>query len=156
MKDRLIIFLKYLKIGQAKFEKNVGLANGFVNNIGKSMNVESLLKIEAAYPELNSNWLKTGEGEMLKPGYQQNKVKTNSGIVGIQGAGHSITNSDVSAIKEVMSPIVSLMEKKDEQVSDVITMLKSKDDQVSEMISILKSKDEQINRLIGLVERHGQ
>ena len=105
-------------------------------------------------PELNTNWLKTGEGEMLKP--QHNKVQDSKIQNSTVQQGNNITNSDISAIKEVMSPIVSLMEKKDEQVSDVINMLKSKDVQVSEMIGILKSKDEQINRLIGLVEKHGQ
>ena len=94
---------------------------------------------------------------------QHNEIQTNTGIAGIQGKGHNITNSDISAIKELMSPIVSLMVKKDEQISDVMKqisemmiMLKSNDEQISETICILKSKDEQINRLIGLVERHGQ
>ena len=60
-----------------------------------------------------------------------------------------ITCSDISAIKELMSPIVLLMEKKDEQISELILMQK-------ETIAILKSKDEQINRLIGLVEKHSK
>ena len=85
-------------------------------------------------------------------GEQHNNIQTNSGIAGIQGDGHNITNGDISAIKELMSPIVSLMEKKDEQISEIINMLKSKDSQISEMIYILKSKDEQINKLIEFIE----
>ena len=166
MKDRLTLFLAYLDIGQVKFEEIVGLSRGFVNKVGDSIREANLKKITDAYPELNTNWLKTGEGEMLKPSYVNQSNLVGDNIHGThvtvtkgqidKGTGHKITNSDISAIKEVMTPIVSLMEKKDEQVSDVITMLKSKDVQVSEMIGILKSKDEQINRLIGLVEKHGQ
>jgi hypothetical protein len=66
MKERLIEFLAYLSIGQNKFEENVGLSRGFVNKIGEGITEKTLKKIVEAYPELNTNWLKTGEGEMLK------------------------------------------------------------------------------------------
>ena len=66
MKERLLIFLKHLGMSQGAFEKKVCLSNGFVNNIGDSIRKISYEKISAAYPELNINWLKTGEGEMLK------------------------------------------------------------------------------------------
>jgi len=66
MKERLIKFLAHLGIGQKKFEQNCGLSNGFVNKVGDNITLKSLNKIEKTYPELNINWLKTGEGEMLK------------------------------------------------------------------------------------------
>lgn len=65
MKERLIEFLAYLKIGQKKFEQACGLSNGFVNNLGYNITLRSLNKIQDAYPELNINWLKTGDGEMI-------------------------------------------------------------------------------------------
>jgi hypothetical protein len=66
MKERLIEFLRYLKIGQLAFEENVGLSRGFVNNIGFSIRENSLKKISNKYPKLNITWLLTGEGNMLK------------------------------------------------------------------------------------------
>lgn len=65
MKERLILFLKHLGIGQLRFENNVGLSRGFVNAVGDTIRESSLAKITAVYPELNINWLKTGEGQML-------------------------------------------------------------------------------------------
>lgn len=65
VKQRLIQFIKYKGIGQGKFEKAVGLSNGFVNNIRVSITPEKLQKIAPYYPELNKSWLLTGEGEML-------------------------------------------------------------------------------------------
>ena len=65
MKKRLIEFLKYLGIGQDKFAKNVGLSRGYVNNIKENITMKTVDKILKAYPELNKNWLLTGEGEML-------------------------------------------------------------------------------------------
>ncbi len=68
MKERLLIFLAHLGIGQKKFEQIVGLSNGFVNQVGDNIRQSSLAKIVGHYPELNINWLKTGEGDMLKTG----------------------------------------------------------------------------------------
>lgn len=66
IKDRITLFLEYKKIGQAKFSEIAGLSKGFVNNIGDNTTKRSLDKIKEAFPELNSNWLLTGEGSMLK------------------------------------------------------------------------------------------
>lgn len=66
IKERLISFISYLGIGQGKFEKNCGLANAYVANIRKSITPEKLQKIAQRYPELNTGWLMTGEGAMLK------------------------------------------------------------------------------------------
>lgn len=67
LKKRMMEFLQKLEISQAKFEKKAGLTNGTVNNTGESYRKSTLDKIKTAYPELNVNWLLTGEGEMLKP-----------------------------------------------------------------------------------------
>lgn len=66
IKCRLLEFISYLGIGQGKFEKNCGISNGYVNNIGKSVGTEILQKITEKYPELNIEWLHTGKGSMLK------------------------------------------------------------------------------------------
>lgn len=67
IKDRLIKFLAHLEIGQGKFEKNCGISNGSVNNIKEGgITTQKVEKILAAYPELNVDWLITGNGNMLK------------------------------------------------------------------------------------------
>lgn len=65
IKERLVTFLEHLKIGQKKFEVAAGLSNGFVNNIGNGISTISTNKIRSAYPELNIDWLLTGEGDMF-------------------------------------------------------------------------------------------
>ena len=75
VKQRLIQFIKYKGIGQGKFEKAVGLSNGFVNNIRVSITPEKLQKIALYYPELNKSWLLTGEGEMLTNEIQKTAEK---------------------------------------------------------------------------------
>lgn len=65
IKNRMLEFISYLGLSQAKFEENVGMSNGFVNNIGESIRPSSLRKISDKYPELNTNWLLTGLENML-------------------------------------------------------------------------------------------
>ena len=65
-KNRLLEFLKYLNIGQNRFEAHVGISNGYINNNKGSIGTKVLDKISAAYPELNTHWIVTGEGNMLK------------------------------------------------------------------------------------------
>lgn len=66
IKDRLLLYIKHLGIGQAKFEKKCGLANGYVNNIRMTITPEKLQIISLHCPDLNTGWLMTGEGSMLK------------------------------------------------------------------------------------------
>jgi len=73
MKKRLIEFLKYLGIGQDKFAKNVGLSRGYVNNINDNITMKTVDKILKAYPELNKNWLLTGEGKMLEENFLEDE-----------------------------------------------------------------------------------
>lgn len=65
-KDRLIEFLSFLELGQNAFEKKVGIANGYISKLKSSIGSGHIGKISTAYPELNTTWLLTGEGEMLK------------------------------------------------------------------------------------------
>ena len=68
-------------MSQGKFEKHVGLSNGFVNNVGDTIRTENLQKITAKFPELSTAWLLTGEGEMLNhpgkpaPGDRLNPIR---------------------------------------------------------------------------------
>lgn len=66
IKDRIARFLEYKGFGQAKFAELAGLSKGFANVVGNSISTKSLTKIKDAYPELNTDWLLTGEGSMLK------------------------------------------------------------------------------------------
>lgn len=66
VKQRLIEFLKYLKIGQNKFEKLVGISNGYIAHLKANPSPEKINMICSVYPELNRDWLLYGEGSMLR------------------------------------------------------------------------------------------
>lgn len=81
-KQRLIEFIIYLGISQGKFERICGMSNGYINNLKKTLGAEKLQNVVANFPQLNTEWLLYGKGEMLKNsqpasthiGIQQNNV----------------------------------------------------------------------------------
>lgn len=65
VKQRLISFIKYKGLNVKRFETLIGVSNGFVNNISRSIGAEKLYNISNEFPDLNTAWLLTGEGQML-------------------------------------------------------------------------------------------
>ncbi|MDR2910730.1 MAG: hypothetical protein LBV47_05130 [Bacteroidales bacterium] len=105
MKERLLKFLTYLEIGQTKFEEKTGLSRGLINKIKGNISLDTLQKITDNYPELNENWLRTGEGEMIKQ-INQNNVN-----------GDNIHGHNVSVGKTQADKLIDLLKTKDEQIS---------------------------------------
>lgn len=66
VKQRLRAFIELKKISINRFEKETGLSTGYVNNIRVSIQPDKVKKIAMRFPDLNTGWLLTGEGEMLK------------------------------------------------------------------------------------------
>lgn len=66
VKDRILVFIRHLNIGQNKFEKSCGLSCGTISSVKQAPNGTTILKIIDAYPELSLEWLMRGEGDMLK------------------------------------------------------------------------------------------
>lgn len=66
VKERLISYLEYKKMGRNRFENLAGISNGYISNLKHAPKSEILVKILKAAPDLNRVWLLTGEGDMLK------------------------------------------------------------------------------------------
>lgn len=75
VKQRLIEFIKQKGLSQSRFEKAVGLSNGYVNNISKGIGADKLQRITEKFPCLNAGWLLTGKGEMLKANTIQERTE---------------------------------------------------------------------------------
>lgn len=66
VKDRLISFIKFKGLNKNRFEELCGLSKRYVSNISVSIQPDKIKKISLVFPELNTGWLLSGEGEMLK------------------------------------------------------------------------------------------
>lgn len=145
VKDRLISYLKYKNIGQAKFAKSIGVSTGYVNNIRRSIQPDKVISISKQYPDLNTGWLMTGEGDMIYNNYKIN-VSTNNGSISqgqtinielptsgtekiikpdgtveIQPSGQNTDNSgEIARLKQRIEDLERLIQSKDE----IICLLK--------------------------------
>ncbi|MGP2571535.1 hypothetical protein ACTZMK_11235, partial [Ornithobacterium rhinotracheale] len=63
--ERILQFIEYKGITKYKFCKDLGFSNKFLDN-SSNMGTDKACKILHHFPEINSEWLITGKGEMLK------------------------------------------------------------------------------------------
>lgn len=84
--ERLDIFMKHKGLNDNKITIETGISNGLIGKGRKrgSISQENISKILHAYPEINANWLLTGEGEM---------VKSDSLAQSVSSAGSNVTVS---------------------------------------------------------------
>lgn len=108
-KDRLIEFLSFLELGQNAFEKKVGIANGYISKLKSSIGSGHIGKISTAYPELNTTWLLTGEGEMLKNSMEITHPSYEVPLLPMSAQGGTLNDFVVSVkgsdCEKVISPI---------------------------------------------------
>ncbi|UZO82452.1 hypothetical protein NBT05_08250 [Aquimarina sp. ERC-38] len=67
--DRVIIFADYLNISLRSFSLSIGASPGYLHRLQSAksnIGGDFIEKIIQLYPQLNSTWLVTGEGTMLK------------------------------------------------------------------------------------------
>lgn len=71
VKERLINYLDYKRISKTAFGRAIGVSSSYITSMRKSIQPEKLQSIALNYPDLNIDWLLTGDGEMLKPSNRQ-------------------------------------------------------------------------------------
>lgn len=65
VKDRIYQLIDAKKIGVREFTDAIGVSESYIRNISKSISAEKLMRISQLFPDLNPDWLLTGEGSML-------------------------------------------------------------------------------------------
>ena len=169
VKERLIFFIQYLHIGQRKFEVQCGLSNGYVNNIRRSITPIKLQQIARRFPCLNTGWLMTGEGEMLKDSSTNvGEVSGNDNTIGMavtqtigensgQNAGRDINNY---AQNQLMAELEAQRRLAEKQLETFSCCIDRKDEQIrnaqSQIEALIKQNMELFNRFISLIETTGK
>ena len=120
MKQRLMRFIKSEKISQGKFERMCGMSNGYLCNIKQSIGSSKILSISKAFPQLNTEWLLTGEGSMLNEGY---------------------TTFEPVGLATPMSPTAMTETEKE------VVLLQAKLEEKEKMIDLLKQQLEELNNI---------
>lgn len=133
VKQRLIKYLKYKDITQREFADIVGLSSGYVNAIRKGILPDTLHKIAVHFPDLNTGWVITGEGDMLKQ--IQQVGDNNSGIL-INGnnSNSPIDSHYYSDSPDVLKAQIELL---DARIKEKDAQIKEKDAQINSLLAIL-------------------
>lgn len=99
-KERFIQYLKFKGVGQTAFEAKAGLSRGVLSQ-KSGLTASSLEKIIISCGDLNSEWLITGKGEMLKTSKDSlaTTIVNNKPRIPYTAAAGSITNA-VEGISE--------------------------------------------------------
>lgn len=66
VKERVKLFIKSINMSIIDFERSINVANGYVNSISKGIGADKTTAIIEKYPNLNLEWLLTGNGSMLR------------------------------------------------------------------------------------------
>lgn len=117
LSERILAVREYSKLGVSQFAHKVGFktpqaVRELESGRTKSLSFEAANKILSAYPEINENWLKTGEGQMLNAA---TKVNSGSNSGDNNGSGPSqrgnkniLINNDPKTIEEEERKICDL------------------------------------------------
>lgn len=81
VKQRLTKFINYKGISIRQFCLSIGASPAFVANIVKSIQPDKVNSITNQYPDLNTGWLLTGEGEMLKNNMPNDHAEKNEFLI---------------------------------------------------------------------------
>ena len=65
VKERIMKFIDSQELSINKFEKEAGLSVGYLRQLRKEPSPTKIKSIIKAFPNLNENWLLTGQGSML-------------------------------------------------------------------------------------------
>lgn len=118
VKERLEGFLKIKKISKTEFGRRIGVSAAYVTGIRRSLSQEKISSIAREFPDLNIEWLLTGEGQMLKP------QSTNSVSVGsVSGNGNSFVAGNNNNIGTPRKEDVETIEGEDVEIKETIILM---------------------------------
>ena len=120
---RYKLLVAYIKEhGIAKSQKDLGEKLGYTNESGFSQIITGRvpeprdfhIKLKSLVPNLNTEWLNTGNGDMFIDGHSTNIVQS-----GIVNGNNTQTNSSSEEIKRLLN----LLESKDKQIDRLISVI---------------------------------
>lgn len=123
MKERLLTFIEFLGIPVSRFEKNCGFCNGYVRAIRDGISADKFYVLSKVYPQLNPEWLITGEGEMLRNTAGAVNVDVDMSSGKHTNSPHTEINGDAAAIAVLKAENDALKEKVKSLEADKVKLM---------------------------------
>lgn len=140
IRERLDKYLLYKGISRRQFQVSIEVSNAYFCNMVKAPGNKTLKKIRENYPDLNIDWLITGDGKMIDFTHQElNNVNSQS----VSGRSVSVgSGNSVGGNFEVGNGTseIDIIKKQSEQIDALIQQNKEKDQQIQELIKKILEK----------------
>ncbi|MCR5352395.1 MAG: helix-turn-helix transcriptional regulator [Bacteroidales bacterium] len=134
VKERLAAYLSSRQISKSEFGRTIGVSNAYVSAIKTSIAPDKLQTISSNYPDLNIEWLLTGDGTMIR-----NYTDVDEYVTGIPICGKHSTGSpgDKRRRPQNFDILKSQLEILELRVREKDDQLKEKDAQIRQLLTIL-------------------
>lgn len=126
VKQRLTHFLESIKMSKTEFGRRIEVSSAFITSMRQSIQPDKIKSIALNFPELNTDWLMTGEGEMLRVERQKTGKEPIADIL------------VPASVWQVVLKQADSLAARDKQVDELITIIK---DQQQEMKKIAAQAD---------------
>ena len=120
VKERLIAYLSKKGVNKSEFGRSIGVSAAFVTSIRQSIQPDKLERISKNYPDLNIDWLLTGNGEMLYPSI--NQTVNGDGNTAVAGNGNHVNTELGKALEEIAAQR-RVTEKAQEQIDRLLGII---------------------------------
>ena len=114
LQDRLAAFIAYKRLTFKDFEQLAGFGASTAKRIGPHSYKKTFTRISDAFPDLNIDWLITGEGEMLVRPVRQTATGNNNML-----AGRDVNAAPPSTMEEALAAL----RRSQEQISTLLTII---------------------------------
>lgn len=119
VKQRLKTYIQYKEISERSFCIKIGVSTSYVSAIRTSIQPDKVSSIAEHYPDLNTGWLLTGDGKMLRSDVdKQEKVAGKVEEAGV--VYEKVSNKDLIKTIQFLSETVHSLQKKVEQLEEQI------------------------------------
>lgn len=137
VQERLATFLAEYNLSVQAFERKCNIGVATASKLSENSRETTFAKIAKAYPQLNIDWLKTGDGQMLNP--------TPSPDIDLdikQYGGGNAAFGNVTTINDAKAQMRLLQER----IKTLEAELKSKDKELAEKDKRIDELNESLNR----------
>ncbi len=135
--DRLKKLITHSGLSQNKFAKKTGIDSGLMSNMlnGSRFGIDKLIQILNSFPEISSEWLLRGDGEILINTDAENYTAK------INNLERQIKNQDKGkTIEKLLNYIQTLEDEKTEYKKGLITLKKALEDKGIDLDQLLTPK----------------
>lgn len=135
LRERLYIFIEAKHLNVKQFELRCGLSNGMVSHVTGNIRESTLRKMSNAFPDLNIEWLLTGEGEMLLK-----DVPMPTDVMQIMGSHNTNSNNIFNYPRNTIDALKAQINILNERIVEKDAQIQEKDSQIRQLLEILKNK----------------